>query len=95
MGYRLNRLDEPVFMAVRKPMLTEFGIHHRLESCVTLTNSARENFLKLLTLSLTITLYVIINYLYIFDGGLSRLTDILAQIIKVLQKAEKISVNLT
>ena len=34
MGYRLNRLDEPVFMAVSKPLLTEFGIHHRLESCV-------------------------------------------------------------
>ena len=34
MGYRLNRLDEPVFMAVLKPMLTEFGIHYRLESCV-------------------------------------------------------------
>ena len=33
MGYRLNRLDEPVFMAVSKPLLTEFGIHHRLESC--------------------------------------------------------------
>ena len=33
MGYRLNRLDEPVFMAVSKPMQTEFGIHHRLESC--------------------------------------------------------------
>ena len=33
MGYRFNRLDEPVFMAVTKPLLTEFGIHHRLESC--------------------------------------------------------------
>ena len=33
MGYRLNRLDEPVFIAVSKPLLTEFGIHHRLESC--------------------------------------------------------------
>ena len=33
MGYRLNRLDEPVFMAVSKPMQTEFGIHHILESC--------------------------------------------------------------
>ena len=33
MGYRLNRLDEPIFIAVPKPMLTEFGIHHRLESC--------------------------------------------------------------
>ena len=33
MGYRLNRLDEPVFMAGPKPMRTEFGIHLRLESC--------------------------------------------------------------
>ena len=33
MGYRSNRLDEPVFMAGPKPMLTEFGIHQRLESC--------------------------------------------------------------
>ena len=33
MGCRLNRLDEPVGMAVSKPLLTEFGIHHRLESC--------------------------------------------------------------
>ena len=33
MGYRLNRLDEPVFMAVSKPLLIEFGIHYRLESC--------------------------------------------------------------
>ena len=32
MGYRLNRLDEPVFMAGPKPMLTEFGIYQRLES---------------------------------------------------------------
>ena len=34
MGYRLNRLDEPVLIAVSKPLLTEFGIHHRLESYV-------------------------------------------------------------
>ena len=33
MGYRLNRLDETIFMAVSKPMLTEFGIHYILESC--------------------------------------------------------------
>ena len=32
MGYCLNRFDEPVFMAVRKPMLTESGIHCILES---------------------------------------------------------------
>ena len=37
-GYRLNRLDEPVFMAVQKPMLTELGIHYRLESCVASKN---------------------------------------------------------
>ena len=33
MGYRLNRVDEPVFMADPKPLRTEFGIHLRLESC--------------------------------------------------------------
>ena len=27
------RLDIPVFMAVPKPFLTEFGIHQRLDSC--------------------------------------------------------------
>ena len=30
----MNRLDEPVFIAGSKPLLNEFGIHHRLESCV-------------------------------------------------------------
>ena len=35
-GYRLNRLDEPVLMAGPKPILTEFGIHYRLEICVRL-----------------------------------------------------------
>ena len=33
MGYRLNRLDEPIFMAVPKTILTEFGIYYRLENC--------------------------------------------------------------
>ena len=33
MGYCLNRLTEPVFIAVSKLLLTEFGIHYRLESC--------------------------------------------------------------
>ena len=33
MEYRLSRLDDPVNIAVSKPLLTEFGIHHRLESC--------------------------------------------------------------
>ena len=40
-GYRLNRLDEPVFMAGPKPMLTEFGIHQRLESCALLSYSKK------------------------------------------------------
>ena len=33
MGYHLNHLDEPVFIAVSKTLLTVFGIHTRLESC--------------------------------------------------------------
>ena len=33
MGYRLNRLDESGLIAVSKPLLTESGIYHRLESC--------------------------------------------------------------
>ena len=33
MDNHLNRLDEPVLMAVPKPLHTEFGIHYRLESC--------------------------------------------------------------
>ena len=47
MGYCLNRLDETVFMAVPKPLLNEFGIHYRLESCVDLNSHIllRKNFL--------------------------------------------------
>ena len=33
MGNRFNRPYELVFMAVAKPVLTEFGVHYRLESC--------------------------------------------------------------
>ena len=33
-GYHLNCLDELVFIAVSKPLVTVFGIHLRLESCV-------------------------------------------------------------
>ena len=33
MGYCLNRLTEPVFIAKSKLLLTEFGFHYRLESC--------------------------------------------------------------
>ena len=41
MGYPLNRLDEPVFMAVPKALQTEFGIHYRLESCVPIMTLGR------------------------------------------------------
>ena len=35
MGYNsLNRFEDSAFMAVAKPMLTEFGIHYILKSCV-------------------------------------------------------------
>ena len=37
MGYRLNCLDGPVFIAVPTALLTEFDIHHRFESCVSET----------------------------------------------------------
>ena len=47
MGYRLNRLDEPVFMTVPKPMLTEFGILYRLEIGVLSISGKRLNFLDL------------------------------------------------
>ena len=44
-GYGLNRLDKPVFKAVSKLLLTEFGIHHRLESCA--KHSAMLTFIAL------------------------------------------------
>ena len=40
-GYRLNRLDEPIFIEVSIPLLTEFGIHFRLESCAGVATKAR------------------------------------------------------
>ena len=33
MGCCLNRLDEHGFIAVLKPVLFDFGIHYRFESC--------------------------------------------------------------
>ena len=44
MGYRLNRHDELVFMAVSKPLLNEFGIHHTLKSCEMISVSGRFGF---------------------------------------------------
>ena len=44
MGYHLNRLDEPVFMAGPRPMLTEFGTHQRLESCDTVPGEVNSSF---------------------------------------------------
>ena len=40
----MNRLDEPVLMAGPKPMWTEFGIHHRLESCEEIFMAAVSDF---------------------------------------------------
>ena len=37
--YCVLRIILPVFIAVSKPMLTEFGIHQRLESCALLSYS--------------------------------------------------------
>ena len=49
MGYHLNRLDEPFFIAVSKPLLTEFGIDLRLESCETFLQTLHldEYFVKI------------------------------------------------
>ena len=44
MGYCLNRLNEPFFTAVPKPMLTELGIHHRLQSYELDSREARFGF---------------------------------------------------
>ena len=50
MGYRWNRLDEPIFMAGPEPMQTEFGIHHRLKSCDEYKeNDEADRFSKALT----------------------------------------------
>ena len=43
-GYHLNLLDKPVFMAGPKHLLTEFGIHQRLESCVAFSTNAQSRF---------------------------------------------------
>ena len=53
MGYRLNRRDEPVLVAVPKPMQTEFGIHHSLESCVAHHHNLATNFKQVFQLRQT------------------------------------------
>ena len=44
MGNRLNRLDDSILMAVPKPLLTEFDIHYRLESCAQEKEQEREKW---------------------------------------------------
>ena len=44
MGYRLNRVDESVFMAGPKPMRSEFDIHQRLDSCDTVLSKVTSGF---------------------------------------------------
>ena len=55
MGYRLNRLDEPVFIAVSKPLLTEFGIHHRLESCAVFLFFVQKSVKKAKTIQMKVS----------------------------------------
>ena len=58
MRYRCNRLDEPVFIALSKPLLTEFGIHHRLESCAYLSlELAPSGHCKTLSLPMSCSAY--------------------------------------
>ena len=66
MGYRLNRLDETVFMTVSKPLLTEFGIHHRLESC-----EVNQNMFVLLLLVLELFSPVVLRG-RVFEGVIGR-----------------------
>lgn len=35
-GYRWNYLDEPIYLVRPKPLVTELGIYHGLDSCVDL-----------------------------------------------------------
>ena len=41
--YNLNRLDEPVFMAVSKALLTGFGIHWRVVGAHVLLHAIKED----------------------------------------------------
>ena len=56
MGYRWNRLDEPIFMAGSKPMRTEFGICQRLESCA-LHKGCNVQFANCSSLEMSIKMY--------------------------------------
>ena len=49
-GYRFNRLAGPVFIAGPKPLLTEFGIHQRLESCYCFLWDSDKNLIFILLL---------------------------------------------
>ena len=69
MGYRLNRLDEPVFMAGPKPMRTEFGIHLRLESCEVSTNSTGSKVSAVDKIMLAFNPVGVINFSHGIEGG--------------------------
>ena len=64
MGYRLNRLVEPVFMAVPKPMLTDVGIHYRLESYALLWQPVPDFLARHFVSSLGRTDKIFLNLLY-------------------------------
>ena len=73
MGYRLNRLDEPVFMAVPKPMLTEFGIHYRLESCASYSVCNKETTKGYPTLVLRVSRKTLVRSALTSRASTSRL----------------------
>ena len=67
MGYRLNRIDKSVFMAVSKPLLTEFGIYHKLESRVLFHHPDIRGFIWL-TLGIVGQLF---QHFGVFEAGIS------------------------
>ena len=58
MGYRLNRLEKLISTAVPNTLLTEFGIYHRLESCVEWTPHQKSK--------------LEVNYSFLLSKGLLR-----------------------
>ena len=60
-GYRLNRLDELVLIAVSKPLLTEFGIHLILKSCVRYNLAVAE--VRITIKKMTVPIFCVINSL--------------------------------
>ena len=88
MGYRLNRLDEAIFMAGPKPMRTEFGIRQRLESCVGFMSLAFVINWRLILLTFTV------NICFLLTPSLCSWSHLLEKIVSMglyqLEGPEKI-----